>query len=127
MLKTLRAVALAGLMTFMLPACDKKMDCGQSIEAYCADPTIQWKCTWNEPCPSDFGWCDYIYRGACGTFNRMNLNIGMGMWTDWYYDRITGGLVAVVGCGLAPDGAKEPVECRCIAGPSGGWEDCWSF
>jgi len=122
--KTRRAVALVGLISFMLSACEKKMDCDKSIEAYCADPTLQWTCTWSEPCPWDYSSCASIVLGACGPYNTMYRYAGTGFSTKWHYEKSTGALVAVVDCGNSPLGAKEPLACWCTAGPSDGFEEC---
>ena len=114
-------IPFALLAVMSLCACDQKMECSQTAEEYCLDPSVHWDCTWNGSPPP--GTTCSVDRSACGRYNLMHIYCGTGHQSFFFYDKGTGALVAGFGCDHDMDpGPGKVLNCRCGVGPLEGFE-----
>jgi hypothetical protein len=112
-------VPFAFLAVMSLRACDQNMECSQTAEEYCPDPSAHWDCTRNGS-PPPGGPCS-VDRSACGRYDVMHINCEMGHQSFSFYDKATGVLVGGFGCDHDRDpGPGKVLNCLCGWVP---WKD----
>jgi hypothetical protein len=93
---------------------DGSLACSNSVLAYCADPNSACRTDWasaqaDPVCFMPPGSILTPFIGSCDTYNVLVAR-GIDFARRYYYDKVTGSLVAVVTNGLLPP--------SCVAGPS---------